>query len=204
MSQASPGAAEQDQAAPLSHPVPGVRESFLDRGCVWLCGAAITVMILLTTGEIIARQVFHVSFGISDEVGGYLVVALTFLSLPACQSNGVFHSAELVQARLGTRSRKLSRIAFDLMALLVAGVLLWQTGRFFLQSLASGERSNTSAANSCSGERSNTEWAVPLWLPRASMPIGSLVLCITLVGVVRARIKDYRSAPQDEREDMAR
>lgn len=191
MSQASPGAAEQDQAAPYSHPVPGVRESFIDRGCVWLCGAAITAMILLTTGEIIARQVFHVSFGISDEVGGYLVVALTFLSLPACQSNGVFHSAELVQARLGMRARKLSRITFDLMALLVAGVLLWQTGRFFLQSLASGERSNT-------------EWAVPLWLPRASMPIGSLVLCITLVGIVRARVKDYRAWSPDQLEERTR
>ena len=191
MSQATHGTAAQDEAAPFPHAIPGVRESFLDRVCVWICGAAITVMILLTTGEIIARQLFHVSFGLSDEVGGYLVVALTFLSLPACQSNGVFHSAELVQARLGTRARKLSRIVFDLMALLVAGVLLWQTGRFFLQSWASGERSNT-------------EWAVPLWLPRASMPIGSLVLCLTLVGVVRARVKDYRAWSPDQLEEIAR
>ena len=191
MSQATHGAAAQGGVAPSLHAIPGVRESFLDRVCIWICGAAITVMILLTTGEIIARQLFHVSFGLSDEVGGYLVVALTFLSLPACQSNGVFHSAELVQARLGTRARKLSRIVFDLMALLVAGVLLWQTGRFFLQSWDSGERSNT-------------EWAVPLWLPRASMPIGSLVLCLTLVGVVRARVKDYRAWSPEQLEEIAR
>lgn len=144
-------------------------------------------MMFATVIEIFARQVFGYSFGISDELGGYLLVALTFLSLPVCQANNVFHTAELVQGRLSRAARRLSQILFSLFSLGVAGALLWQTGRFCWLTWVSGEKSTT-------------DWMVPLWIPRLSMPIGCLVLCVVLIKTLNWHFRSGRlRVPGDER-----
>ena len=42
---------------------------------------------------------FNFSFEISDELGGYMLVIITFVSLSVCQANDSFHHVELVQSR---------------------------------------------------------------------------------------------------------
>lgn len=161
--------------------VPGRHEGMLERICFWICAAVVSAMLVLTVGEIVAREVFHHSYGLADEFGGYLLVALAFLSLPLCQANGVFHSAEIVQVRLSPAVRHRSQLVFDLLSLATVGVLLWYTTRLFLQSWESGETSTT-------------EWTIPLWLPRATMPLGCLAFFITLLRVIAHRLKHPEDA----------
>ena len=51
------------------------------------------------------RNVFHYSWEGTDEVGSYLVVAATFLSLATCQAYGGYHELQIVKMRLSPRTR---------------------------------------------------------------------------------------------------
>ena len=48
---------------------------------------------------------FGTSLQITDEVGGYLLVALTFLSMSVAEAHGAFHRVEFVQMRLSPSAR---------------------------------------------------------------------------------------------------
>ena len=62
-------------------------------------------MIVLIGAEAIARNVFATSLQVTDEVGGYLLVAMTFLSMSVAEAHGAFHRVELIQARLSAKRR---------------------------------------------------------------------------------------------------
>ena len=88
--------------------------------------AALVVMLVVIGTDILTRSLFNFSFEISDELGGYMLVIITFVSLPVCQANDSFHHVELVQSRLSPRGRAISRVIFDLLSLGFCALLLWQ------------------------------------------------------------------------------
>ena len=143
-------------------------ESVVERLCRVLCEAGLVAMVVIIGAEVIARALFHYSFEISDEVGGYVLVAISFLSLPVSQVHHGFHHVEFVQARLSPLGRAVSRLAFDLLCLGGAAILLWQLGRLEVITWQSEDVAPTILAT-------------PLWLPRLAMPVGAAVLCATLV-----------------------
>ena len=57
-------------------------------------------MLVVVAVDIVTRSLFNFSFEISDELGGYLLVVIAFVSLPVCQASDSFHRVELVQSRL--------------------------------------------------------------------------------------------------------
>jgi TRAP-type C4-dicarboxylate transport system permease small subunit len=63
------------------HPAP----TLLERGCMVICEIAIGAMAFVVILEIITRNLFDFSFEMSEELGGYIIVGITFLSLPVCQ-----------------------------------------------------------------------------------------------------------------------
>ena len=65
-----------------------------------LCAMFLVAMIVLIGAEAIARNVFGTSLQVTDEVGGYLLVALTFLSMSVAEAHGAFHRVELIQSKL--------------------------------------------------------------------------------------------------------
>jgi len=69
--------------------------------------------------------VLNFSFEIADELGGYMLVVMTFVSLSVCQANNAFHQVELLQARLKPRGRALSAAISTLLSFGVAALLLW-------------------------------------------------------------------------------
>ena len=83
----------------------------------WTCKVAsevaLIVMLVLIAVDIVTRSLFNFSLEVSDEVGGYMLVAIAFLSLSACHVNGSFHEVEFVQARLTARARSLSHRSSD-------------------------------------------------------------------------------------------
>lgn len=133
-----------------------------------VCEIAIGVMAFVVIMEIITRNLFDFSFEMSEELGGYIIVGITFLSLPVCQVYRSYHHVQFIQSRLSPRLRAMSHLLFDLLSLGFCGVLIWQLTRFELQSWRSGDVAPTLLAT-------------PLWIPRLLMPIGSVAVAVSLL-----------------------
>ena len=146
------------------HPAP----TLLEKVCMWVCEIAIVAMGAIVILEIVTRNLFNYSFEISDELGGYIIVGITFLSLPVCQVYRSYHHVQFLQARLSPRMQALSHLLFDALSLLFCCVLLWQLTRF----VATSYRSEDIAP---------TLLATPLWIPQAIMPIGMLAATVSLL-----------------------
>ncbi len=158
----------------IGEPTPS--ETILERTCRTLCEVGIVVMAAIVILEIVTRNLFHVSFMISDEIGGYIVVGITFLSLPVCQVNRAYHHVLFVQARLGRRTRAVSHLIFQLLSLGFCAILIWQLTRLTLQSYRSGDVAPTVLAT-------------PLWIPQAVMPVGCVALAVTLLRAIRMSLR---------------
>ena len=151
-------------------------ESVLERLCARLCELSLVLSVVMIGAEVTSRALFHFSFEVTDEIGGYLLVLVSFLSLPVSQVHHGFHHVEFVQARLSRRGRAISRLIFDLMCLFCAAILLWQLARLEVTTWQSEDVAPTILGT-------------PLWIPRLTMPLGAAVLCFSLI---RALVGDVR------------
>jgi len=146
------------------HPAP----SALERGCMLVCEIAIVVMAVIVLVEIVTRNLLGFSYEISEEVGGYIICGITFLSLPVCQVYRSYHHVQLIQARLPPRWQAMSHLLFDVMNLVLCVVLVWQLARLTMLSYRSGDVAPSLLAT-------------PLWIPQAVMPIGAVAVTISLL-----------------------
>jgi TRAP-type C4-dicarboxylate transport system permease small subunit len=153
--------------------------SLIEQLCELLCGIALVAMIGLIAAEAFARNLFNTSMQITDEIGGYLFVAVSFLSLCVAEAHGAFHRVELVQTRLGMRARLLTQIVFDAMALAATAILTWQLGRLVMNSWRSEDVAPTPLLTL-------------LWIPQATMPIGTAILCFSLMRTILAKTQRLR------------
>lgn len=144
----------------------------VERACLAAAGTCLVAMVLLIGAEVLARSFFHYSFEVVDELGGYLLVAVSFLSLAPALASGAFHSVELVRSRLSPRAGQWSDRLFGALSLLFAGVMLFTIARYVWQTHAQGDVAPTSLQT-------------PLWIPQLSMPLGMLALLWTLARRLR-------------------
>src|SRR5262249_35341176 len=154
---------EQDRA-PGRASARRLPETVVERVCKLAC----VVMLVVIGTDIVTRSLFNFSFEISDELGGYMLVVITFISLPVCQINDSFHHVELVQSRLSPFGRAVSHVIFDLLSLAFCVLLLWQLVRFEMMSFRFGDRAPTYLST-------------PLWIPQAVMMIGVAALCFSML-----------------------
>ncbi|MDR3530923.1 MAG: TRAP transporter small permease [Rhodopila sp.] len=159
------------------HPAP----TLLEKVCMWTCEIAIAAMGAIVILEIITRNVFGFSFEMSEELGGYIIVGISFLSLPVCQVYRSYHHVQFIQSRLSPRMQALSHLVFDVLSLLFCVVLLWQLTRFVATSYRTGDVAPTLLAT-------------PLWIPQALMPIGMLAATVSLLRSAFGNWRRYRSA----------
>lgn len=152
-----------------------LRQTILEHTFRALAVLCLVAMVVMTTTEVVMRSFFASSLLITDEVGGYLLVALAFLGLSVGQSRRSFFGVALLQHNLSLRWRVVSAIIFDAVGLFTSLLLAWFCGRMVLQSWHSG---NTAA----------TAMATPLWLPQSIIPIGLLALAVVLCRCIRTDI----------------
>jgi TRAP-type C4-dicarboxylate transport system permease small subunit len=159
----------------IEHVVAG--STLVEDICETICALFLIVSIVLIAAEAIARNLFAFSFQITDEVCGYLLVALTFLSMSVAEAHGAFHRVEMVQTRLSRAGRLVTQLLFDLMSLLASALVTWQLYRLTINSWHSDDVAPTPLHT-------------PLWLPQSTMAIGMALLCIALVRamVTKARL----------------
>lgn len=154
----------------------GMRLGLLERACQLICELGIIALAIIVLTEIVTRNVFNYSFQISDEVGGYIVVGLTFLALPVCQARQAYHHVMFVQLRLPPRVREWLNLGFDLLSLAFCVALVWELGWQVMQTRQAGDIAPTLLAT-------------PLWIPQTIMPIGSAVLCLVLLRGIGLRLR---------------
>ena len=161
-------------------PLRALPEGPVEWTCKLASEAALVVMLVLVAVDIVTRWVFNFSFEVSDEVGGYMLVVICFVSLSACHVNGSFHEVEFVQARLTARGRSISQLVFGLLSLAACVLLAWQFARFELSSWRFGDVAPTYLAT-------------PLWLPRLAMVLGMVALVFSLCRTLTAEAKRLRA-----------
>src|SRR5450631_1682592 len=170
---------------PQGHPagspaVRGIPESIVDRACKLICVIALVIMLVVIGVDIVTRSLFNFSFEISDELGGYMLVIITFISLPVCQVNDSFHHVEFVQARLSSRDRAISRVIFDVLSLTFCLLLMWQLVRFEISSWRFDDHAPSYLAT-------------PLWIPRLAMALGAAALCFSVLRTLIVNIRKLQT-----------
>lgn len=148
-------------------------EGPVERLCNFVCMAALIIMLSVIGLDIVTRALLNFSFEISDELGGYMLVVITFVSLSVCQANDSFHHVEFVQSRLSPRGRAASHVVFDVLSLAFSVVLLWQLVRFEISSWRFDDHAPTYLAT-------------PLWIPRLAMVAGALALVFSVARTLAA------------------
>jgi TRAP-type C4-dicarboxylate transport system permease small subunit len=160
-------------------------ETIAERLCKVTCVAALVVLLTVIGVDILTRSLFNFSFEISDELGGYMLVVITFVSLPVCQAKDSFHHVELIQSRLSPFGRAVSQVIFDVLSLAFCVLLLWQLLKFEIFSFEFGDRAPTYLAT-------------PLWIPRIAMVIGATALCFSIGRTLAADAATLRTAWRDD------
>lgn len=153
--------------------------SQLENASEVLCSLFLLAMIVLIGAEAIARNFLATSLQVTDEIGGYLLVAMTFLSMSVAEAHGAFHRVELIQARVGRNVRMISQIIFDLMSLGASALVAWQLTRLTLNSWRAEDVAPTPLLT-------------PLWLPQSTMAVGMALLCFALVRTIIAKVNNVR------------
>ncbi|MEA2791293.1 MAG: TRAP-type transport system small permease protein [Acetobacteraceae bacterium] len=159
------------------HPPP----TLLEKVCMWICEIGIVAMGAIVILEIVTRNLFGFSFEMSEELGGYIIVGISFLSLPVCQVYRSYHHVQFIQSRLSPRMQALSHLVFDVLSLMFCAVLLWQLTRF----VATSYRSEDVAP---------TLLATPLWIPQTLMPIGVLAATVSLLRAAWSNWRRFMSS----------
>jgi TRAP-type C4-dicarboxylate transport system permease small subunit len=160
---------------PTAAPDAPVGESLVERACRVLCELILLAMVLFTSAEVVAR-LFHRSLEVVDELGGYMLAALTFLSIPVALVGGALHRVEYLHARYSPRLRAAADLVFTGLSLVFAGVLAWQLTRLVNRSFSSGVIAPSVLET-------------PMWIPQSTMLLGTAIL---IVALLRAFLRDLR------------
>lgn len=141
----------------------------------WAGGLVLVAIIGLTLVEVFSRYVLRAPLILSDEFGGYALVAISFLGLAFCaQGEGHIRITFLVE-RLSTRVGGSLRVLSIALGLAFVAMAAWVCWQFLGDSFARNMRSNSMLMT-------------PLKWPQMAMPIGftlfALALAVRLVGAI--------------------
>lgn len=160
-------------------------EDPIARGGRWICQLLMVGLVAMMGVEMVVRSAFGWSVQFSNEVGGYALVAITFLSLGSGQLLHAYHRVHFLEHRLSPVGAAALRLGFDLAALAVTLVLLFEFVRFEWITWQSGDVAATSLLT-------------PLWIPRLAMPLGMLMMAWAVARTLRGgwnRLQAARRAP---------
>lgn len=165
---------------PVGHGTTAAGEGIIERTCGFLAKFTLVAMMVVIGAEVLLRNTVHYSWEGTDEVGSYLVVAVTFLSLATCQAYGGYHELQIVKMKLSPRTRAALNVVLHAVCLIACLILLWQFSRLVMTSWRNDDASMTSLR-------------MPLWIPQLAMPIGVAAMCFALVKSILADLRSART-----------
>lgn len=158
----------------------------LSYGTGYAAGLVLLAIIVLTMVEVVSRYVLRNPLILSDELGGYAMVAVSFLGLAYCaQEKGHIRITFIVE-RLSPRTTGYLRIASLILGLAFISVAAWVSWQYLADSFARNMRSNSMLMT-------------PLKWPQMAMPIGFTLFALILLGqLVKAlqRLREGRTVDE--------
>ena len=140
----------------------------------------VVAMALLICAEVFCRSVLDFSLMFTEEIAGYLLVAIVFLGMPVALSRGALFRVEFVLNRLPAGAFRWVQLVFNLLSLGVSLILLWQMFRLVIDSW---ERKIAAP----------TVLATPLYIPQIFMVLGLFTLVLVLVLHLSQPVQETRN-----------
>lgn len=164
-------------------PAPSAPSGRLDRtiGAVtWAAaaaGAGVVLLMMSVVGySVVNRYLLGTPITWTDELSGYLVVALVMLGAAESLRRGDHISVDLITNRLGARGQRMAAMWGDITVLVVAVVLL-----------ISGVETIEYSVNY--GIISEGYLEVPMWIPQSFLILGAGLLALVAAANLLGRIK---------------
>lgn len=153
----------------------------LSYGTGYAAGLVLLAIIVLTMVEVVSRYVLRNPLILSDELGGYAMVLVSFLGLAYCaQEKGHIRITFIVE-RLSPRITSWIRLASLVLGLAFISVAAWVSWKFLGDSFTRDMRSNSMLRT-------------PLKWPQMAIPIGFTLFALILLGQLMKALQRLREA----------
>lgn len=140
-------------------------------GAGYLAGLVLLGIIALTMAEVVSRYLLRNPLILSDEFGGYALVAISFLGLAYCAMEGGHIRITFLVDGLKRPTARALRLVTLALALAFVAVAAWVSWQFLADSFARNMRSNSLLM-------------VPLKWPQLAIPAGFTLYALVLLGVL--------------------
>ena len=147
----------------------------------WIVIAMMAVMATLVFMNVVSRYIFNHSIIWAEEVSQYLMVWVAFLGAGLALRQGRHVAIEILQDRLPSTARRMTRHLVALLLIVFMGVLIvlgFQFARF-------------------AWDQETPVLNIPLGIPYMAVPIGALLLLIHLFFLYRAYIDGRYDVPEN-------
>lgn len=156
----------------------------ISRGCSIAAGWALLAISVATCIEIVGRKYFGFSFRALDEIGGYLLAALSAFGFAYTLSKHSHMRVTLLFPYVPASVQSLLNVLAMVTLAAMAAFCAWRGGFEFLDVLMSGKRSNTPLS-------------VPLWMPQLLWFSGMVLFAVgTVLMAVHSVALLIRDRPQ--------
>lgn len=152
-----------------------------------LSAVAVVLASIAVSVSVVGRNVAGTSTVWELEASVFAVMFATFLAAAYTDTSGGQVAVDGLSHLLSRRLNILRRLLLDALTLALFAVILWSGWTMFLEAYELGWRSETI-------------WGPPLWIPYLAVPLGALLVCLTLFLriVIRACGGDVAPAPAVE------
>lgn len=164
----------------------GTFERVMITGNRWIVIAMMAVMATLVFMNVVSRYIFNHSIIWAEEMSQYLMVWVAFLGAGLALRQGRHVAIEILQDRLPSTARRMTRHLVALLLIVFMGILIvlgFQFARF-------------------AWDQETPVLNIPLGIPYLAVPIGALLLLIHLFFLYRAYIDGCYEAPESLEAEM--
>lgn len=152
-----------------------------------LQGWLIFLLMVMVMVEVLARYLLQSPLSLADELGGYLLVSITFMGLGYTWKEGGHVRVELVTNMLPERIREWLRFFTLLMATAFCGPMILGSYNLLQDSLLFESRSGS--------------WLrTPLVYPQSILLIGSILLLLQFIAEIIKTMNSLRNFPDKDTE----
>ncbi len=135
---------------------------------VVLAEIALVVLLILVFHEVVARYVFNHPTLYSVEISEYLLIFIAFMASGwVMKNNGHVRMSSVINL-MPPRLKQVADVLTSIIVLCFCAILVWQ-----------GIKSSMMAFKG--GYHSSSLLNVPLWIPYAIIPVGSLILALQMI-----------------------
>ena len=152
----------------------------LSYGIGYLAGLVLLAIIALTMAEVVSRYVLRNPLILSDELGGYALVAISCLGLAYCGMEGGHIRITFIVERLDPRTAGWIRLMTLALGLVFVAVAAWVSWKFLGDSFTRDMRSNSMLRT-------------PLKWPQMALPVGFTLFALVILAQLARAIQDFRA-----------